>query len=112
MAISRKKTTQKQIAGVEFTFYTYLNIFYRQNKKIIFSKYNQLSKKFLSFNNPDNATAFLRRPQYEALEMYIFLKEYLNNAQMQDIFKQWVDKKSVFEGRKEVLISQGDLFQD
>lgn len=44
--------------------------------------------------------------------MYVFLKEYLNNAQMQDIFRQWVDKKGPFEGRKEVLISQGDLFQD
>lgn len=112
MATSRKKTTQKQIAGVEFTFYTYLNMFYRQNKSRITPKYNQLTKKFLSFNNPDNATAFLRRPQYEALEMYVFLKEYLNNAQMQDIFRQWVDKKSPFEGRKELLISQGDLFQN
>lgn len=112
MATSRKKTTQKKIAGVEFTFYTYLYMFYRQNKAKVFSKYNQLSKKFLSFNNPENATAFLRRPQYEALEIYIFLKEYLDNAQLQDIFKQWVDKKGLFEGRKDILISQGDLFQD
>lgn len=112
MATSRKKTAQKQIAGVEFTFYTYLNMFYRQNKSRITPKYSQLTRKFLSFNNPDNATAFLRRPQYEALEIYVFLKEYLDNAKMQDVFKQWVEKKGPFEGRKEVQISQGDLFHD
>lgn len=110
MANSRKKTTQKQIAGVEFTFYTYLNKFYRQNKSRITPTYNQLTRKFLSFNNPDNATAFLRRPQYEALEIYIFLKEYLNNARVQDIFMDWVGEKGGFAGRKKTLT--GDLFQD
>lgn len=84
---------------VDFPFYTYLNLFLNQERKKIYGAYNQLTKKFLNFNNPENPTAFLRKPQYEALEMYIFLKEYCDNKYLFEIFEDWFRKQGRFEGR-------------
>jgi type III restriction enzyme len=58
-----------------------------------------LTKKFLNFNNPENSNSFLRKPQFEALEMYIFLKEYCNNKHLFQIFEDWFKKQQEFEGR-------------
>ncbi|MBN2533678.1 MAG: hypothetical protein JXB88_12350 [Spirochaetales bacterium] len=57
---------------IEFTFYNYLNIFYRQNRGKIRNYYKELTKKILDYNNPENAGSWLRVPQYEALEIYVF----------------------------------------
>ncbi|MEM7392846.1 MAG: type III restriction endonuclease, partial [Verrucomicrobiota bacterium] len=43
--------------------------------------------------------AFLRRPQFEALEMYVFLKEFCENRPLWETFKDWSEKKGGFEGR-------------
>ena len=93
------KKSNKKI--VDLAFYQYLNLFYRQNKKKIRTHYKQLTKKFLDFNDPDNSDAFLRKPQFEALEIYIFLKEYLDNKHLGLVFKEWYEKKNKFEGRDE-----------
>jgi type III restriction enzyme len=58
-----------------FPFYARLRDFYVQNRGRVRQHYRELSRKYLDFNNPENAKAFLRQPQFEALEMYIFLKE-------------------------------------
>ena len=94
-------------------FYRYLFEFYDQNRKKIRSTYTPLSRKFLDFNDPGKGTAFLRRPQFEALEIYVFLKEYFNNAYVAQIFKEWHERTGHFAGREgEALrIDELDLFE-
>ncbi|KAM3112804.1 DEAD/DEAH box helicase [Phormidesmis sp. 146-33] len=85
---------------LNFAFFTQLLSFYKQKRKAIRTHYRELTKKFLDFNDPDhNPKAYLRQPQFEALEIYIFLKEYLDNAPVHQIFQEWVDKTGNFEGR-------------
>jgi len=93
-----KRTTKK--ISLDFAFFTHLHDFYRGNKKHIRTHYRELTKKFLDFNDPDhNPKAFLRQPQFEALEMYVFLKEYLDNERVHNIFKAWSEQSGKFEGR-------------
>lgn len=90
---------KKNQQHIDFPFYTYLNLFLGQEKKKIYAEYQPLTRKFLNFNNPDNPNAFLRKPQFEALEMYIFLKEFCNNKFLFEIFQDWFKKENQFEGR-------------
>ena len=73
---------KKTAALADVPFYDYLWQFYVQNRRKIRSVYAPLTRKFLDFNNPgeNGKEAFLRQPQFEALEMYVFLKEYCENA--------------------------------
>ncbi len=80
-----------------FAFYEQLYRYYQANRGKIRSRYNDLTKKFLAYNDiDDNPTAFLRRPQFEALEMYVFIKEFLNNSQVDEIFDDWRNKRDRF----------------
>jgi type III restriction enzyme len=96
---------KKKQASIDFPFYTYLNLFYQQEKKKIVASYRPLTKKFLAFNDPENPTAYLRQPQYEALEMYIFLKEYCDNQYLFKIFEEWYHKQNHFIGRPDIGVS-------
>ncbi|MCX8999125.1 DEAD/DEAH box helicase family protein [Rhizobiaceae bacterium BDR2-2] len=101
-------------ASLDFAFFNFLWEFYRGNRGTIRSHYKELTRKFLDFNNPEkNPKAFLRQPQFEALEIYIFLKEFMDNAKVEEIFKAWFEKSGRFAGRKEGGIlgenRQGDL---
>ena len=79
------------------SFYSQLQWYYKTNKGIIRRRYRDLSLKFLNYNSKKvNENAFLRKPQYEALEMYIFLKEFLHNPQVSEMFKQWSERTGVF----------------
>ena len=89
-------------ADLDVAFFRYLRLFYKQNKGTIRKHYKGLSKRFLDHNDPEQPDAFLRVPQFEALEMYVFLKEYLNNAPVHKIFDAWHHKRGRFEGRSEV----------
>ena len=60
-------------------FYVHLRSFYLKHKGVIQQHYKKISKIYLNYNSPENPDSFLRVPQYEALEMYVFLKEYLDN---------------------------------
>ena len=82
-----------------FPFYAHLRDFYVQNRGRIRQHYRELSRKYLDFNNPENARAFLRQPQFEALEMYIFLKEFLDNKPVHQIFKDWSERNAQFAER-------------
>ena len=102
-------------ASLDFTFFHFLWHFHQANRGAIRNHYKELSRKFLDFNNPDkNPKAFLRQPQYEALEVYVFLKEFLNNTKVEEIFQDWFEKKGRFAGRGEGGIlgdrRQGDIF--
>jgi type III restriction enzyme len=94
------RRTTKQRVNLDFAFFLHLHDFYQANRGRIRTHYRELSRKFLDFNNPDhNPKAFLRQPQFEALEMYVFLKEYLDNAPVHQIFKAWAESTGKFEGR-------------
>lgn len=97
------KATNKTVsASLDFAFFNFLWQFYQSNRGSIRSHYKELSRKFLDFNNPEhNPKAFLRQPQFEALEMYVFLKEFLGNAKVEEIFQNWFEKKGRFAGRSE-----------
>lgn len=74
-----------------FAFYEQLHYYYTANRGKIRSRYNDLTRKFLSYNDSeDNPAAFLRPPQFEALEIYVFLKEFMNNAQVYEMFDDWL----------------------
>lgn len=90
-------------------FYRYLFEFYNQNRRKIRSTYTPLSRKFLNFNDPGKGTAFLRRPQFEALEIYVFLKEYFNNAYVAQVFKEWHERTGHFAGREGFALKIGEL---
>lgn len=89
---------QDKSYGVDFAFYQQLWQFYVQNRGKIRSRYNRLSKKFLDYNDrTENHQAFLRTPQFEALEMYVFLKEFMGNAQVYEIFDEWRKRTGHFD---------------
>ncbi|OQD17885.1 type III restriction-modification protein [Burkholderia cenocepacia] len=88
-------------ASLDFAFFRFLWQFYRDNRGVVRQNYKELTRKFLDFNNPErNPKAFLRQPQFEALETYVFLKEFLGNFKVEEIFKAWYERSGKFEGRK------------
>lgn len=96
------RATKKIDTSLDFAFFYYLFQFYRSKRGEIRKHYRDLSKKFIDFNDPENnPKAFLRQPQFEALEIYVFLKEFLGNVPVQEIFKDWYEKKNRFAERAE-----------
>ena len=104
------RATRSQ-TNLDFTFFTYLHRFYTENRGRIRNHFRDLSKKFLDFNDPGSGT-FMWEPQFEALEMYVFLKEYLDNRHVHQIFADWHAKQNGFEGRSNIGMEQGLLFGD
>jgi len=81
----------------QFAFYEQLRFYYVHNRKRVRSRYNDLTKKYLAYNDSEeNPNVYLRRPQFEALEMYVFIKEFFDNAQMYEIFDDWRNRRSSF----------------
>ena len=105
-------STNSTRASLDFAFFHFLWQFHQENRGVIRSHYKELTRKFLDFNNPEkNPKAFLREPQFEALETYIFLKEFLGNAKVEVIFKQWFDKQGRFADRTEGGVVSGNSGQ-
>ncbi|MBF0412866.1 MAG: DEAD/DEAH box helicase family protein [Desulfamplus sp.] len=107
------KKTQTAI-DIDFAFFEYLHLFYTENKKAIRRHYREPTKLFLDFNDIEkNTNAYLRIPQFEALEMYVFLKEYLKHKPVHQIFDDWYHKNKKFEKRSDAGLHSGeqiDLF--
>ena len=83
--------------SAEFSFYQQLWYYYNDNRGKIRSRYNDLTRKFLAYNDKkENPNAFLRVPQFEALEMYVFVKEFMNNAQVYEMFDDWRNRRNRF----------------
>ena len=106
-----KKTT----AFVEdFAFYEQLWYYYETNRGKIRSRYNDLTKKFLAYNDKnENPNAFLRQPQFEALEMYVFIKEFIDNEHMYVMFDKWRKHEDYFSDASYYSIhkdGQGSIF--
>ena len=109
------KAKEQPAIAADFPFYKYLRLFYEANESAIRKTYKKLSLKFLDFNDPTNSGAFLRKPQFEALEIYIFLKEFGNNRHLWQLFEDWYHEKNGFEGRGRTSIGaagQMGLFEE
>ena len=101
MARSSKQT-------IDFPFYSYLRFFIQEESKRVYSSFTPLTRKFLNFNNKEkNANAFLRPPQFEALETYVFLKEFCQNKMLWEIFEEWYRRTGLFEGRQFAGVDAG-----
>lgn len=101
-------------AIVDTPFYQYLWLFYADHKKEIWREYKPLTRGILSRADYTDASAFLRKPQYEAFEMYVFLKEFLNTPKLGELFENWCNNRGNFRyDRTPVLQSerQYKLFQ-
>ena len=93
-------------------FYQYLWQFYDTHRKEIRRAYKPLTRKFLDFNDPSNAKAFLRKPQFEALEIYVFLKESLGNRHLADVFDDWSHDKGGFRMEDTKYAPGDELFKN
>ena len=84
----------------DFPFFDALKQFYSENKGKIRRNYKDISKKYLDYNDKSiNSEAYLRKPQFEALEMYVFIKEFMDNKKVYEIFSLWKDKMDMFSER-------------
>ena len=106
--MARARAARTTSTSLDFAFFQFLWQFYQANRGTIRSHYKELTRKFLDFNNPErNPKAFLRQPQFEALEVYVFLKEFLGNAKVEQVFQDWFEKRGRFAGRSEGGIVSG-----
>ena len=88
-------------SSIEFAFFKFLRAFYLDNRGLIRNRYREVTKKYLDYNDSEkNPNAYLRKPQFEALEMYVFIKEFMNNEQMYQIFDDWSKRNGVFSDRR------------
>ncbi|MBP5953416.1 TnsA endonuclease N-terminal domain-containing protein [Pseudomonas sp. P42] len=110
--MATKRAAKVVSASLDFAFFQFLWQFYQANRGSIRTHYKELTRKFLDFNNPEqNPKAFLRQPQFEALETYVFLKEFLGNAKVEAIFQQWFEKQGRFADRAEGGVVSGNAGQ-
>jgi hypothetical protein len=98
----------KQIYDTQFAFYQQLLHFYKSGRQAIRREYTDLTRKYLDFNDREkNSSAFLRRPQFEALEIYVFLKEFFGNRPLQEIFNSWLNNEGEFSANSSFTGTQG-----
>ena len=91
-----------------FSFNEQLWYYYSTNRGKIRSRYNDLTRKFLAYNDgEENPHAFLRKPQFEALEMYVFVKEFMNNKQVYEMFDDWRHRRDHFSDASYYSIGKG-----
>jgi type III restriction enzyme len=110
--MATKRTANTVNASLDFAFFQFLWQFYQSNRGTIRAHYKELTRKFLDFNNPEKSPkAFLRQPQFEAMEIYVFLKEFLGNAKVEEIFQQWFEKQGRFADRAEGGVVSGSAGQ-
>lgn len=92
----------------DFAFYQQLKYYYDTNRGKIRSRYNDLTKKFLAYNDKnENPDAFLRLPQFEALEMYVFIKEFMGNPQVYEMFDDWRKRRDKFSDASYYSVNKG-----
>ncbi len=92
---------KKQEQDDQFAFFLCLRMFIQQEHKRIYREIKPLSRKFLEYNDSSKRVdAYLRKPQFEALETYVFLKEFCHNKKVWQIFENWYEKKEEFADRQ------------
>ncbi len=100
---------KQKVEQSSFAFFDFLHQFYVQNKGRIRNRYKDLTKKFLDYNDKTkNPNAYLREPQFEALEIYVFLKEFCNNPQIYDLFDKWYKREGDFAAETVYTVVKGN----
>jgi type III restriction enzyme len=94
-------------------FHHELWAWYWKNRNVVRANYTGLTQRFLDYNaplEPREKARFLRTPQSEALEMYVFLKERLADRNagarawpVYEIFEKWYRKETPFANRSDLL---------
>ena len=105
----------RKSVSIDFAFFQHLWQFYDSNRGTIRRHYRELTRKYLDYNDPTNARSFLRQPQFEALEIYIFLKEFLDNKPVASLFKAWANREGQFAERTKAAMQRGgqlNLFEE
>ena len=105
----------RKSVSIDFAFFQQLWQFYDSNRGTIRRHYRELTRKYLDYNDPTNARSFLRQPQFEALEIYIFLKEFLDNKPVASLFKAWANREGQFAERTKAAMQRGgqlNLFEE
>lgn len=106
MARIKKKTVA---VNLDFSFFEFLREYYENNKGRIRQHYRDLTKKFLEYNDPSTGEgAFLRPPQFEALEMYVFIKEFLDNETMLNLVFDWHNREGRFSNEDNWMIKANE----
>ena len=104
---------QVETFSEQFAFYEQLWGFYEDARGKIRSRYKVLTKSFLDYNDrKERSEAYLRPPQFEALEMYVFIKEFMDNKQVIEIFEQWVNREGEFSERSYYAKERLGLFDE
>lgn len=94
----------------QFAFYSQLQYYYNTNRGKIRRNYKDITRKFLDYNDRNlNPSAFLRKPQFEALEMYVFIKEFMNNAQVYQMFEDWSKQRDRFSDASYYSVGHGQI---
>lgn len=94
----------------DFAFNQQLWYFYSVNRGKIRQRYNDLTRKFLAYNDSEeNPNAFLRKPQFEALEMYVFVKEFMDNKQVYEMFDEWRKREGRFSDASYYAVKGGQI---
>lgn len=107
-----KASTSSSRKDLSFEFFSNLRRFYEENKPLIRKHFKELSKRILDYNDPAKGNAYLRTPQFEALEMYVFLKEFTGNRKVHEIFKDWYNEQNGFEtASKGIDAAQANLLK-
>src|SRR5574344_165843 len=89
--MAAKKTESQTVV---YPFYQYLWWFYLDHKVEVRRSYTPITKKILDYAKPESGTqSYLRVPQYEAFEMYVFLKEYLDNPRLADLLSDFISNQ-------------------
>lgn len=97
----------------QWAFYEQLRHYYLDHKGAIRSKYKRMTLKLLDYNDRSvRPEAFLRPPQFEAFEMYVFVKEFLGNEPMYKIFDDWRKRRGVFKDATRYSRGQASLFDE
>lgn len=110
--MATNRSSKAVSASLDFAFFQFLWQFYQSNRGVVRQHYKELTRKFLDFNNPEhNRKAFLRQPQFEALETYVFLKEFLGNSKVEEIFQHWFERQGRFADRAEGGVVTGNAGQ-
>ncbi|WP_165251692.1 DEAD/DEAH box helicase family protein [Adlercreutzia sp. ZJ304] len=95
----------------DLAFYQQLIWYYQTNKGRIQKGYKGITKKLLAYNDrKTRADAYLRPPQFEAFEIYVFFKEYLGNMSVREAFDEWRNKTGKFVDSKDAFRASGRLF--
>lgn len=93
-----------------FSFYSQLQYYYTNNRGKIRRNYKDITRKFLDYNDRSlNPNAYLRTPQFEALEMYVFIKEFMDNAQVYDMFEDWSKRQDKFSDASYYSNTKGQI---